>query len=426
MKNKAPFAAIRPDKVVGAIVKLLETARESDSDRKAIRQVLEVTLPPPDPTVIKKSIETLVEAGIVPEHTLRVVEDMLSKSALPVASERFSDVAYPVPKAIDVIAKEGGADQDDSRQALKILCGLLNGFEPSEEFSGVMFHKHIIGFRDTLVLYWNSISSDNQKDSQDKSSLEERFLMFIQNSLEESVLSETTIGKLRHCSQLLDGELMLGGAAPRATSGQRRSKIFLDEVELSESVAAGSNESITTPSANVREIYSEGGKTSLVLEPSSSATAKDLVGVSRRVRDGTARRSIRAASDMSACSLVTFTDYLAFAHGNAEKNVYALIWLSGICGIDCERSFVDKRSQKERPKNDAVFVDMKTSTIEYRVLRRKQKGEREAWESCGINAIPVPRAVCDGLEECFDDEVRRDAIVTANAWRKNSERALAA
>ncbi len=397
------LVALHPREVVANVLTHLSPFIESDSERLAVKFIAHHSLPATDNRTIARSAIVLFVCGLIDKGMLRNLLRTTRRARAQPQNSGFSIVEYPVPYALELLYRSGSDFGRDGHLAVKVLFNLLDETDFSGPFTGIMFHKHTIAFRDVVSMYWESFSSPTAHKPTSSAPFASRITLFAQDCLESAVISKTRRVKLQQTIELLDGRLTLGGKSPRGEASNRSYNKLESEVSPSKSFSDANPDSSCRHSVRIEVPCPDDDDSDIRLEHPSSSTAKDRQAASRREQNGFARRNTRTQSDMSGCSRVTYTDFLIYARSMGNASTYSLVWISGIPAIDIRRPFALRKQARQRPKNDEILVDKAHSTIEYNVLRRKKKKDEKVWETCGLMCLPVPSEVIAGLVSIIND-----------------------
>jgi hypothetical protein len=398
-RNSDSLAALHPHKVLDNLLAHLSPFLESNSDRKAVRSAAAFSLPPPNNTTIARTAVILYASGALERDALRNLLRVVRRARRVTEDCTFSIVEYPIPYALEALYKAGREFGDDGRLAVDTLVKLMAVSDFNGPYTGIMFHKHVIALRDVATMYWESFSSKAAHKALSSPPFAARIALFARDSLSFAVINGTTRVKLTQTLELLNGKLTLGGIVPRGEASERSLSHLESEVSPSDSFKRANPSSTLELSAQVEESCPDDGDSDMRVAHPDGSTHHDRRTANKRVLDGFRRSNVRSASDMSGCSRVTYSDFLFEAAHSADRQTFALIWLSGITGIDVTRPMVLKRSARQRPRNDEILVDKKNSSIEYNVLRRKKKNDEKVWERCGLMCLPLPPEVIAGLAD---------------------------
>lgn len=394
---------LHPREVVANVLTYLSPFIECDSERLAVQFIARHSLPTTDHRTIARSAVVLFVCGLIDKGMLRKLLRVTRRARGQLQNSSFSIVEYPVPYALELLYKSGRNFSRDGQFAVEAFFKLLDETNFSGPFTGIMFHKHTIAFRDVVTTYWESFSSPAAHNLTNSAPFEARITLFAQECLESAVVSKTRQVKLQQTIELLDGRLTLGGKSPRGEVSDRSHNKLASEATPSEAFSRANPDSSYRQSIFIAEPCPDDNDSDIRLEHPSSSTAKDRLAANRREKNGFARKNTRTQSDMSGCSQVTYTDFLFYLRSAGSASAYSLMWLCGIPAIDIRRPFAVKKQTRQRPKNDEILVDKVHSTIEYNVLRRKKKKDEKVWETCGVMCLPVPSEVIAGLVSLIND-----------------------
>lgn len=233
--------------------------------------------------------------------------------------------------------------------------------------------------------------------------------------MDNEYLAENTITKLARAGDMLGGRLTLGGVPAREPISREAPHDIGSLIRVTKSTQEAMASSERLQSTSISAPFADDGGVSCVVEFPESATIRDKHRTFRRATSGFARTNIRTVADMNALSSVTYGDYLELCATNMNSAEYALTWISALTGLDVSRSLRAKRLSRLTSLDDRIWVDAKHLSLEYNVLRRRDRDDPSRYESAGRMQLPIPERVHSGLLQIIEEDRLDEYVSQANA-----------
>ena len=394
-----------------------------DDESRAIETIVRLTLPPASVSRIVKLAEILHEAGLLSTQKCQAILKYAHRnSANSKLNQKSLQKDYPLSFAFIRLHGNTKGTAPDKVEAVRTLVDIAGKRPEEPDFSGEMFYKHVIGFRDVCEMYWACYGHTQIREPVARPDLRERLHLFIGSFKDPDSITETLRLKLQATKALIEKRLLLGSARSRLPYSRQQPFSIGKSISVSAALLDSLPETTYIQSAAVGDAYSEDEGTTALIELPDGSTEKDRQSVSRHVVSGFARTNVKTQADMSGCSLVTYRDFLAHAV-NLAPDDFSLIWLSAFPGLDVHRPFQVQKNDVHEPQNDEILLTKCSRALLYNILRRRKKADPALYETCGLMALPVSRKVSDGVRKIVVDGSQSKAISDANnAARRFSKR----
>jgi len=427
-------ASGHPDWVIDHCTTILLPFAASDIEVEAIRAIVTMTLPPPNLSWIQKLIHALRRLDLIEDSLANAWAAYAARNRQNQALDRpWQQKLYPVSATLMRLCKLAQQDRECGVLFIRKFLALVQDRPPPTQFSGHMYYKHIIAYRDACELYpfaqrtYAVSPGSDAASSLDPLSADafahplnpivslERFAT---ENAESALHKPNTRQKFLYVVELLQGSIRFGEAAPRGPIARRPNAGIGTPVQLAKATLQSIDDKRAIQSTTVSSpLQDDTGVTGDFIFP-ATATTRDKHHITRRAHNGFKRTNVRTIADMNALSRVTYQRYLIFAAANLEDSKYALVWLSAFPGIDVSRPFKIKKTRKVVPHDDEILIDEARCVIEYNILRRRDRLDPRKYETAGRMCLPIPRRVCSGLLALTAEEPQRKAIAATDQLAK--------
>lgn len=360
-------------------------------------------------------MDILSEISLVTEHDVRTFRAFAQRSSdSPKLNQRSHQKCYPICFAIRRLFEKGRHFPRTRDQSIRILVACVQSYPQTEKFTGHMYYKHVIGFRDAFERYWEDVTDARERGDHSRGDRLADMVEFIDEQKKSSLLKDNTKLKFRIANALIDNRLLLGGAWPRGQIERKRHC----RIGSCVSVSANTLEEITpiehAQSARIEEPYMDDDGVSTAIQHADGATTRDKQKVTRFALTGFARTNVRTLADMNACSAVTYSDYLTHAAHSFADDEYALTWLAAFPGMDVSRPLAIRSSKDHMPFNDQLILDRSSHELLYNILRRRRRSDSATYEAAGIMRLPIPERVHYGLLQIAHAGNQHDTLDSCN------------
>ncbi len=368
-------------------------------------------MPPLAVDDVLRASTVLYVARIIDKATYRLVWRYIARAGRRFDGHaRKSEMSHPQYFAMMHLYDEGRRHNDAGIHAVQLVAMLTQRAAVPPRFSGVMYYRHFLSFRDTCRLYWRF---SDETVSHDLSGLKDGLHRFVQHFLARSDLSVTNRKKFHHTDLILSGALLFGGVKPKGTSSHERIRPIGGEIVLSPAHLVSETRPIRLMSARAsEEIADDTGVTFGVTYPHQS-TRCDQHRINRGIRSGFARTNVCTIADMSACSLSTQRAFLLHTERTADEASFALTWFVAFMGLNFHRPIVERSPEHHNPSDDEILVCAEHNAVVYNILRRRRvKVSEVTFETCGRAFFPVGERIAAGLLE-IARSLNQESIVAA-------------
>lgn len=421
-ENVASHPSIAAEDALSLYGSLCRNPAESD----LIRSMVSKLLPPPDVRVFAAAMDILAEIGLIDETDAKLFRRIGERgSDDPALNRRAREKQYPVCFAILRLFENGHDFPETRDKSIQVLLASAQRHPPSEKFTGHVYYKHVISFRDAVERYWQKTREARKRGDRSRRDRWADVVKFIEKHKNGPTLKKNAKLKFETASHLLNEDLVLGGAWPRGQIARKRRCQIGSRVSVSEAVSAEAEATEYVQSAVVDEPFLDDHGLIAAIQFPDGATTLDKQKLIRGAVAGFARTNVRTMADMNACSAITYSDFLTHAYAALPDAEYALTWLSAFSGIDVFRRFTIGRNGGRMPLADDVVSDQSVAEIRYNILRRRSQTEPNSHETAGIMRLPIPQRVHCGLLEICEkgnqSEVLESCERVARAYsQKNS------
>ena len=420
-----------PAEITAEVAARLLVFAESADEQRAIENIVRLTVSPPDLRVLRQLIDPL--------RTLRRLDDSAFAAAVGYLERNkdndaliscWHEKAFPFPPTLLRLFNVSGDGLDCHVTFALRLVELGQRWPDPRHFSGHMYYKHLVAYRDVCRAFWLSRRT-NQPSSGSPAPLFEPVaavakslsshpddLALLREFAEQGTRSPLrgNYGRIKYeyTAALLDGDLSFGDARPRGPLSRGGHQPLGTPIQIETSTCEALTTSDLIQSAKVSPVYLDDDGTSCSIEFPGGATTKDRQRILQRAANGFARTNVKTAADMAMLSRVTYRDYLAFAAEHLDPPKHALAWLSAFPGIDVTRPLALRASAKRTARNDQILLDPTQHLIEYNVLRRSDRLDPAQYETAGRMQLPLPPGVGKGLLEIIDKEDQAQQMGSAD------------
>lgn len=422
--------ASHPAEITAEVAARLREFAESADEHRAIEDIVRLTVPPPDLRLLRQLIGPL--------RTLRRLKDSAFEAAVgyfernrnnDALNGRWHEKAYPFPPTLLRLFNVSGDGAVCHVTFALTLVELGQSWPDPRHFSGHMYYKHLVAYRDVCSAFWQSRRANHPSAgslapllepvasvARSPSSQSDLTLLreFAKQGARSPLRSKCGRLKYEYTAALLDGDLTFGDARPRGALSRGSNQLLGMPIRIESSTREALTTSDLIQSAMVSPVYLDDDGPSCSIEFPSGATTKDRQRIVQRAASGFARSNVKTAADMAILSRVTYQDYLAFAVEHLDAPERALAWLSAFPGVDVTRPLALKKSAKHAARNDQILLDPTERRIEYNVLRRSDRLDPAQYETAGRMQLPMPPGVAEGLLEIIRKGHQEQPIASAD------------
>ena len=410
-KASPKVAAPHPKEAAARFISICSDLCINATETATVKSITRKTLPPDNIAVLTEAVTILAAIGIVAECEAQTYYEFAKRNtSTPNLNQRPQQKCYPVCFAIRRLYRYGNEYPQTRDESIRQLVSFAKRFPSREKFTGHMYYKHVIAWRDVFESYWEVVADAQHRGDHSRGDRQTDIVEFIEEQKISSLLTENTKLKFRIADALLGDRLVLGGAWPRQSVDRRRPRQIGSTVPVANTVLEEISGIAQMQSAIVEEPYMDDVGVSVAIQYPDGASTRDKQKVSRFATNIFARTNVRTLADMNTCSAVTYSDYLTYAAKMFPCAEYALFWLAAFPGIDVSRSIVLKASDEHIPDNDSILLDLSSKLLEYNILRRRRRSDNFTYETAGTMRLPIPEAVCAGLAQLIADNNQCDVI----------------
>jgi hypothetical protein len=409
--SDAPYPSIAADEIFTIYAALCLDPAETDT----IRSLVSKLLPPPEIGVFAEVVEILAEIELISSHEASVFGHFAERnSSHPSLTARSRRKRYPLCFAIRDLMKNGRSFPSTREKSIRTLFGCAQCHPPTVQFSGNMYYRHVIGYRDVFLEYWKEVREAQQRGDNSRQDTWEDVLEFIEERPGRELTTEHQKTKFVITSHLIDGSFLLGGVWPRGEIAKRRHCRIGSQLSVSEALHKEADATVFVQSAVVAEPLVEDAGLSAEIQYPDGATTRDKQKINRVALAGFSRTNVRTVADMNGLSAVTYSDYLSYAASSFPDAAYALTWIAAFAGIDVSRRLAASDDSDRMPFNEDLVLDPSISGVRYHVLRRRSGIESIEYETAGVMRLPVPARVRRGLARICEADSQDEILASCN------------
>ena len=382
------YEPIDPSEIYASLKQLIRRLGCPESLQPVAEHVSRLALPPPEAWGLLSA--SIIACEFLQDRIseLEALIAFLENHPLTEKKQRYSRQRY---SAFYMFERVAGLH---SSTLLQVLARYFAGsWATGKGLSIGQYYTHILAVRGTLLLVRDQLS-DSNGGIPTRESLAATIEAY-SRTVDPLVAADSTgtkrpRSKIALTLELLNGDRQFGGRKRRTRVGRRARKRqrAMQTTFTSDALTGDDYRDESNYAADDKGSYVESG-----LSP--SAPQRDRSNRTKDQLDGFARRNVRSCADMASLALPTFVEFLDFAARKANDELYSLVWLSGVAGLDVNRPMEIATNQRIRPKGDQILVSPRW--LRYRILRRSFVSEPGTFESAGVMWLPVPLRVRNGL-----------------------------
>ena len=392
---------IHPSDIYSELQALIERIGIPHDLHEVADEVSRIVLPLPDVSALLAASK--LSRAFLEKKYKRKLESLvayLDSHRLAREKRWCSKQAYSMFGSFRIVAKNSG-----SETVLRLLANYFAGtWAEGSSSSHWLYYQHVLAVRDTLLAVHDivGLSPDRLPDKKYLASAIEQ----VSKSLDPLILlgneKKGMPKKIRIALEILKGYRKCGG---RKRLPPKRGERIAPVRETLVSPALLDSEEHRNEfrmAADDAGVFIQSGLDSNAPQRDRSNRIKDLL-------EGFAARNVRTIADMASLSLVTYVEFFHYIQQLADSRVFALVWLSGVAGLNVDRRMRIAQDNRSKPDGDEVLISL--PWLRFQIVRRGSVSDPALFESAGLMWLPVPDKVQSGLLE----------LVTASDSKKMSE-----
>ena len=415
--GETPKDPIHPSDIYSELQALIERIDVPSGLLAVAHKVSRIVLPPPQVWGLLAAAK--LARVFLEKHKQKLELLIAYLDSYPLARERqwYSKQAYSMFGSFERFGTDVCRDT-----VLRVLEHYFagkwaGGDRPSES----LYYQHVIAVRDTLDAVQHDILLSRERLPQKEFlvSVIERFSrshdpLILAGNVRRGMPKKIPIALeilqgYRNCGDRKRSVQNKGGDRERVRSGRDTlvSRALLDSEE---------HRAESRMTADDSGLFMQSGLDSSAPRKDRSSRDKDLL-------EGFAARNVRSSADMASLSLITYVDFFQYVQQLADSRIFALVWLSGVAGINVDRPMVVARDNRSKPDGDQVLIS--PVVLRFYIARWRGVSDPDIFESAGLMWLPVPERVRAGLLELVNasEPTKFSELVAAQGRRFIRKRA---